>query len=357
MQTVWRRTRLIWFGGRVDFSYSLYRLGRICLLASVTMAGLLLVTFVIGRIMPIDPVLAIVGDHASEETYLAARNKMGLDQPLYTQLGLYFGQVLRGDLGISSLTQNPVSEDLFNYFPATFELVLMSGTLMILIGMPLGILSGKFKNTFVDHIARIISLLGVVTPSFLWAIILMLIFAYWIPIFPVSERFDETLDPPKIVTGLLLIDSLIEGDFIFFKDAFVHLILPGLAIAMPAIGNVARLTRTNLSDIYEKQYIEFAKSYSFSEFKIATKYALKPASIPTVTIIGLDFAFMLGNAFLVETVFVWPGMAKYGVEVILAKDLNGIIATCLIITTFFLIINMIVDFIVLLLNPRIILRD
>ena len=139
--------------------------------------------------------------------------------------------------------------------------------------------------------------------------------------------------------------------------SYSHLILPGFALALPAIGNVARLTRTNLSDVYEKQYIEFAKSYSYSEFKIATKYAFKPASIPTVTIIGLDFAFMLGNAFLVETVFVWPGLAKYGVEVILAKDLNGIVATALIITTFFLIINMFVDFIVLLLNPRIILQD
>jgi peptide/nickel transport system permease protein len=233
----------------------------------------------------------------------------------------------------------------------------MAGTLMLLIGIPLGILSGKYKDTFIDHIARIISLLGVVTPSFLWAIILMLLFAYLIPIFPVHERMDETLDPPKIVTGLLLIDSLLEGNFRLFRDAFSHLILPGFALALPAIGNVARLTRTNLSDVYEKQYIEFAKSYSYSEFKIATKYALKPAAIPTVTIIGLDFAFMLGNAFLVETVFVWPGLAKYGVEVILAKDLNGIVATALIITTFFLIINMFVDFIVLLLNPRITVKD
>ena len=233
----------------------------------------------------------------------------------------------------------------------------MSVTLMILIGMPLGILSGKFKDTFIDNIARMISLLGVVTPSFLWAIILMLIFAFWMPLFPVSERFNEALDPPKIVTGLLLIDSLLEGDFIFFKDVLSHLFLPGLAIAMPAIGNVARLTRTNLSDIYDKKYIEFAKSYAFSEFKIATKYALKPASIPTVTSIGLDFALMLGNAFLVETVFVWPGMAKYGVEVILANDLNGIVATALIITTFYLVINMIVDFVVLLLNPRISFKD
>ena len=122
----------------------------------------------------------------------------------------------------------------------------------------------------------------------------MLIFAFWFPILPVSERMNEALDPPTLVTGLLLVDSLIEGNFKVFSDAFLHLILPGLAIALPAIGNVARLTRTNLSDVYEKQYIEFAKSYSFSEYRIATKYALKPASIPTVTIIGLDFAFMLG---------------------------------------------------------------
>ena len=157
---------------------------------------------------------------------------------------------------------------------------------MILIGMPLGILSGKFKNSIIDNVARLISLLGVVTPSFLWAIILMLIFAFWFPILPVSERMNEALDPPTLVTGLLLVDSLLEGNFKVFGDAFLHLILPGLAIALPAIGNVARLTRTNLSDVYEKQYIEFAKSYSFSEYRIATKYALKPASIPTVTTVS-----------------------------------------------------------------------
>ena len=285
------------------------------------------------------------------------RVALHLNESIFIQYKIFITNLFQGDLGISTYTKRPVLVDIISYFPATFELVLMSVTLMILIGMPLGILSGKYKDTFIDHIARIFSLLGVVTPSFLWAIILMLFFAFLIPIFPVSERMDEALDPPKIVTGLLLIDSLLEGNFKVFRDAFSHLILPGLAIAMPAIGNVARLTRTNLSDIYDKQYIEFARSYSYSEFKIATKYALKPASIPTVTIIGLDFALMLGNAFLVETVFVWPGMAKYGVEVILAKDLNGIVATALIITTFFLIINMFVDFIVLLLNPRIILQD
>jgi len=319
--------------------------------------GVSIVIFCLARLIPGDPARIALGPFATKEMVEQLRETLHLNESIFIQYKIFIQQLFQGDLGLSTYTKRPVLTDVISYFPATFELVLMSGTLMILIGMPLGILSGKFKNTFVDHIARIISLLGVVTPSFLWAIILMLLFAFWMPILPVSERMNEMLDPPKLVTGLLLVDSLIEGNFLVFKDAFLHLILPGLAIAMPAIGNVARLTRTNLSDVYEKQYIEFAKSYSFSEYKIATKYALKPASIPTVTIIGLDFAFMLGNAFLVETVFVWPGIAKYGVEVILAKDLNGIIATALIITTFFLIINMLVDFFVLLLNPRITITD
>ena len=319
--------------------------------------GVSIVIFCLARLIPGDPARIALGPFATKEMVEQLRETLHLNESIFIQYKIFIQQLFQGDLGLSTYTKRPVLTDVITYFPATFELVLMSGTLMILIGMPLGILSGKFKNTFIDHIARIISLLGVVTPSFLWAIILMLLFAFWMPILPVSERMNEMLDPPKLVTGLLLVDSLIEGNFVVFKDAFLHLILPGLAIAMPAIGNVARLTRTNLSDIYEKQYIEFAKSYSFSEYKIATKYALKPASIPTVTIIGLDFAFMLGNAFLVETVFVWPGIAKYGVEVILAKDLNGIIATALIITTFFLIINMLVDFFVLLLNPRITITD
>ena len=319
--------------------------------------GVSIVIFCLARLIPGDPARIALGPFATKEMVEQLRETLHLNESIFIQYKIFIQQLFQGDLGLSTYTKRPVLTDVITYFPATFELVLMSGTLMILIGMPLGILSGKFKNTFIDHFARIISLLGVVTPSFLWAIILMLLFAFWMPILPVSERMNEMLDPPKLVTGLLLIDSLLEGNFVVFKDAFLHLILPGLAIAMPAIGNVARLTRTNLSDIYEKQYIEFAKSYSYSEYKIATKYALKPASIPTVTIIGLDFAFMLGNAFLVETVFVWPGMAKYGVETILAKDLNGIIATALIITTFFLIINMLVDFFVLLLNPRITIEE
>ena len=333
--------------------YFLKRIG----ISIVVFFGVSIVIFCLARLIPGDPARIALGPFATKEMVEQLRETLHLNESIVIQYKIFIINLFHGDLGISTYTKRPVLDDIIAYFPATFELVLMSGTLMLLIGMPLGILSGAYKDTIIDHISRIISLLGVVTPSFLWAIILMLLFSYLMPIFPVSERLNETLDPPKLITGLLLIDSLIDGSFKVFGDALYHLVLPGLAVAMPAIGNVSRLTRTNLSDAYNKQYIEFAKSYAFSDFKIATKYALKPASIPTVTIIGLDFAFMLGNAFLVETVFVWPGMAKYGVEVILAKDLNGIIATALVLTTFFLIINMVVDFVVLFLNPKISLRD
>jgi len=315
--------------------------------------GASIVIFCLARLIPGDPARIALGPFATKEMVEQYRDLLHLNESIFIQYKIFITNLFQGDLGISTYTKRPVLVDIKSYFPATFELVLMSVTLMILIGMPLGILSGKYKDTFIDNIARMISLLGVVTPSFLWAIILMLIFAFWIPLFPVSERFNEALDPPKIVTGLLLIDSLLDGDFIFFKDVLSHLFLPGLAIAMPAIGNVARLTRTNLSDIYDKQYIEFAKSYSFSEFKIATKYALKPASIPTVTIIGLDFALMLGNAFLVETVFVWPGLGLLATTAVSENDFPVMTGSVLLFAVFYTVIIFLSDLTYGFVDPRI----
>ena len=213
--------------------------------------GVSIVIFCLARLIPGDPARIALGPFATDEMVEQLRETLHLNESIFIQYGIFIEKLFQGDLGISTYTKRPVLVDIVSYFPATFELVLMSGLLMILIGMPLGILSGKFKNSIIDNVARLISLLGVVTPSFLWAIILMLIFAFWFPILPVSERMNEALDPPTLVTGLLLVDSLLEGNFKVFGDAFLHLILPGLAIALPAIGNVARLTRTNLSDVYE----------------------------------------------------------------------------------------------------------
>ena len=189
---------------------SIYFIRRI-LISIIVFFGVSVVIFCLARLIPGDPARIALGPFATQEMVEQLREVLHLNESIFIQYKIFIENLFKGDLGISTYTKRPVIVDLIAYFPATFELVIVSGILMILIGMPLGILSGKFKDTLIDHIARIISLLGVVTPSFLWAIILMLVFAFWFPILPVSERYSETLDPPTLVTGLLLVDSLIEG--------------------------------------------------------------------------------------------------------------------------------------------------
>ena len=189
--------------------YFLKRIG----ISILVFFGVSIVIFCLARLIPGDPARIALGPFATKEMVEQLRETLHLNESIFIQYKIFIINLFHGDLGISTYTKRPVLDDIIAYFPATFELVLMSGTLMLLIGMPLGILSGAYKDTIIDHISRIISLLGVVTPSFLWAIILMLLFSYLMPIFPVSERLNETLDPPKLITGLLLIDSLIDGSF------------------------------------------------------------------------------------------------------------------------------------------------
>ena len=197
------------------------------------------------------------------------------------------------------------------------------------------------------------ALLGVVTPSFVWAVFLMLLLSFMLGLLPVAGRLSDAFEPPPIVSGMYTLDAPLAGQWRVFWDAIQHLILPALALALAGMGQAARLTRTNMAEVYGRQYIEMARAFAFREYEIALKYALRPAMIPTLTILGLDFAVMLGNAFLVEAVFVWPGMAKYGVFAILRKDLNAIVGTVLVIGAMFLIVNIIVDMLTAYINPQI----
>ena len=197
-----------------------------------------------------------------------------------------------------------------------------------------------------------IALLGVSAPSFVWAVILMLLFAYFLPLFPIAGRISDTYSIQQ-VTGFLVLDTLIAGNLAAFGNAAWHIILPAFALALSGIGQTARLTRANMVETYDKPFIEMARSYGVPDRRIARRYAFKPSLIPSLTIIGLDFAAMLGNAFLVEAVFAWPGLSRYGVSVILRKDLDAIVGTVLIISATFLIMNLIVDVLVTFINPRI----
>lgn len=314
--------------------------------------GVSILIFALARVIPGDPARIALGPMASAEQVAALRKDMHLDQPLLAQYGYFLQGVSQGDLGMSLYSQRPVTTDVKELFPATLELVLWAGFFMVLIGLPLGILAARYRDRAPDHVTRLLALLGVVTPTFVWAIVLMLIFAYWLGIMPVAGRLSDGATPPRTITGLYVLDGLLTGNFAVVKDAFLHLLLPSLALALSGIGQAARMMRTSMVETYSKPYTELVRAYGLSERQINFKYALRPAMIPTLTILGLDFASALGGAFLVETVFGWPGIAQYGVKAVLAKDLNAIVGTVLVIAAFFLLVNTLVDLMVSYLNPR-----
>ncbi len=332
-------------------------LGRRLFASIGVLIGVSILIFVIARVIPGDPARIALGPMASQESVANLRAELYLDRPLPLQYLEFVRRLSQGDLGMSLYTRRPVTTDLAEFFPATLELVIAGGLLMVLLGLPLGVLAARYRNLWPDNVARVVAILGVVTPNFVWAIFLVLLFAYWVAVLPVAGQQGDTFLLPPRTTGFLILDSMLAGQWATFWDALRHLILPAAALAFSGIGQTARLTRANMLDSYGKPYIEMARAFGLSEMQIATKYALRPAMIPTLTILGLDFAAMLGGAFLIEAVFNWPGMAKYAVQAILRKDLNAIVGTTLVVAVFFLIVNIIVDLIVGYVNPRIRFRE
>lgn len=318
----------------------------------IVLVGVSMLIFTIARVIPGDPARIALGPNATPEQVENLRQALHLDQSIVVQYGYFVADLARGDLGISLYTNRPVTADIAQFLPATLELVLVAGIMMIGIGLPLGIISARYRGRWADNLVRLVSLLGVSAPSFVWAVILMLLLAFFLPLFPIAGRISDsyTIAP---VTGFLMLDTLIAGDIRAFGNAAWHIILPAFALALSGIGQAARLTRANMVETYDRPYIEMARSYGFADRRIANRFAFRPSLIPSLTIIGLDFAAMLGNAFLVEAVFAWPGLSRYGVAVILRKDLNAIVGTVLIISATFLIVNIIVDLMIAFINPRI----
>jgi peptide/nickel transport system permease protein len=318
----------------------------------VVLIGVSLLIFAIARVIPGDPARIALGPNATADAVAALRERLHLNDTFIEQYGYFLADLFRGDLGISLYTNRPVMTDIAQFLPATLELVIVSGIMMVAFGLPLGILSARYRGTWIDHTVRLVTLLGVSAPGFVWAVILMLAFSYYLQIFPIAGRISDSMTIQS-VTGFLMIDTLIAGNFKAFGNAAWHLILPAFALALSGIGQAARLVRSNMVETYDKPYIEMAEAYGFPAKRIANRYAFRPSLIPSLTIIGLDFAAMLGNAFLVEAVYAWPGLSRYGVAVILRKDLNAIVGTVLIISAMFLIVNLVVDLMVSIINPRI----
>ncbi len=329
--------------------YVLKRLG----LSIFVVLGVSIVIFIISRLVPSDPVELALGPRASDDAKQSLREEMYLDEPIYLQYIHWLGDAVKGDFGNSLYTRRPVAKDVAQFLPATLELMLMSGFIMIIGSFLLGLLAAKHKDGPVDSLIRLLSYIGIAIPSFVMAILLLLFFGLVLKLFPVFGRLSAGIAEPTRITGLFVIDGLITGNFQAAGDAVLHLILPALALALGPMFQDARVLRASLADNMKTEYMAMAKGFGLPRRKLMNKYLLRPSSVPVITVIGLDFASLMGNAFLVETIYNWPGISRYGLQAMLRKDLNSISAVVIIIGTIFLIVNFLVDVIVAKLDPRI----
>jgi peptide/nickel transport system permease protein len=318
--------------------------------------GLSMVIFIIARVMPGDPARVAVGARAPDWVVDNLREQMHLNDPLTVQYGFWLRDALQGDFGISLVTRRGVAEDIREFFPASLELALFSLIITASLGIGLGTLSAWHNDKLVDNIVRVFSYMGVVTPSFVWAILFILLFGLVLDLLPTLGRLSEGIARPPPVTRFMTIDTLLAGDIEAFLDALKHLVLPGFALAMGSMAQEARITRATMSDNLTKDYIAAERALGIPERIVMGRFLLKPSLIPTVSILGLDFAGGLSNAFLVELIFVWPGISRYGMNAILRKDLNAISGVILMLGVVFIVVNILVDLIVAQLDPRIRLR-
>ena len=319
----------------------------------VVLIGLSIIIFAIARIVPGDPARIVLGPLATADQVVQLRHKMGFDRPLVVQYARYMGSLLRGDLGESILTQRSVNEDIGEAFPATFELMMSSLLLVLVVAIPGGALAARYRGSWIDIGSRLMSLLGVVTPSFVIAICLQILAGYELHVLPIGGRLDPNIDFNATVTGFMTIDTLLAGRPALFGDALLHLILPTLALAAATAGQIMRITRSSMIDISRRDYVEAARAFGVPDRVVIFKYMLKPAIVPTLTILGLEFASLLGNAFVVEMVFGLPGIASYGVRAILHKDLNALMGVVMSTGLFFVVVNLVVDMAVAIVDPRI----
>ncbi|OGN88407.1 MAG: peptide ABC transporter [Chloroflexi bacterium RBG_13_46_14] len=316
--------------------------------------GLSILIFLIARVVPGDPARMALGPRAPVDVVERLRQQMYLDKPLLQQYGLWLRDVVtHGNLGDSLLTRRPVKQDIREFFPATLELVGLTAIFIIIAGISLGVISARYANTWVDKVVRLFSYLGIVTPAFAWAVILMLLFCFVWHLFPSYGRLTEGVMPPVTITGMYTVDSLLNGRLDLFWDAVVHLILPAIALALPPMSQAARLTRSSMADNQNKDYIASMIAYGVPNRVVTGKYLLKPSLISPITVMALDIAATFGYAFMVEKVFGFPGLARYGIQVMLNKDVNAIVGVVMVLGVVFITLNIVVDIIVAYLDPRI----
>src|SRR6266581_4188952 len=315
-----------------------------------TLLGLLVVTFVISRVIPADPVARVAGETATPAQVESLRRELGYDRPLPVQFVDYVARLVRGDMGTSIFTRRPIAEDLAHRLPATIELTLASMVVSVLVGIPLGVVSALWRNSPLDHALRVITVSGLAIASFWLGIMLQLLFAMRLGWTPLNGRLQGF--PPHGVTGLFLVDAVLTGDGAAFGAALAHLALPAATLAFPALATLLRFTRAGVLEVMQSNFVLYERAMGMPRSVIVWKYILRSALTSTVTQIGLLFGILLAGAVVTETVFDWPGMGTYAVNSIIRSDYNAVMGFTVWAGAIFLIVNLLVDVTHVVIDPR-----
>ncbi|QUS36928.1 ABC transporter permease [Falsirhodobacter algicola] len=319
----------------------------------VTLLGLAALTFMIGRLLPLDPVLAVLGDNATPEAYQRMYVQLGLDQPLIVQFGHYLLDLARLDFGNSLLSGRPVAEEIARVFPATLELATVAMILGTGIGVPLGVVAAVNRNGWIDHLARILSLVGYSAPNF-WLGLMGLVLFYatlgWVG-GPgrVDFIYEFDLQP---VTGFYLIDAALSGNLALLGNVFGHIILPASILALSALAYVSRMTRSFMIEQLEQEYVVTARAKGLGLWRIVWLHVFRNIAVQVITVVALSYAFLLEGAVLTETVFAWPGFGRYMTNALLSGDMNSVVGCTLLIGVIFVALNLVCDLLYRILDPR-----
>ena len=321
----------------------------------VLLFGVATLVFILTKMLPGDPTVANLSQRAlnDPEVVAAYRAKYDLDQPIFVQYVLYIKNLLQFDLGTSIRTNKPVLSELARCYPATIELALFAIVLAAIFGILFGVISAIKRNSILDQIVRAISVTGVSIPSFWFALLVLYFFYYKLQILPGPGRLSKTFSAPATVTGMYVIDSLLEGNLPKAMDALSHLLLPGMVLAAFTMGLITRTTRSNLLDVMSMDYIRTARAKGLGRAGLIIRHALGNALIPVLTVIGLGLGNLLGGMVLVETIFNWPGVGQFAYESVLSADFPSIIGVALLIALNYMIINTVVDILYGVIDPRV----
>jgi peptide/nickel transport system permease protein len=319
----------------------------------VTMLGLMFITFIIGRVMPIDPVLAIVGEQASKSTYDQAYAELGLDRPLIVQFGIYVWDVIHGDFGKSLLTARPVADDIKRVFPATLELATLGVLIGIVLGIPLGVVAAVRRGSWIDQLARVVALVGYSMPIFWLGLMGLLVFygiLGWVGGPGRVGIFYVDIVPS--VTGMILVDSILDGNWEVFKDALSHIVLPASLLGYYSLAYISRMTRSFMLEQLSAEYITTARVKGMSESAVIWRHAFKNIRVQLITVIALSYAGLLEGSVLTEIIFSWPGIGSYITTALLSADMNAVLGGTVVVGLVFILLNIFSDLLYKVFDPR-----